>query len=194
MSDGRTHAAWIASSFAGCGLAVVASVAVTESHGLLRNFAIARGSGWIAIAALAIALCVTPVRTLRRALGWRELAWVHPCRRSFGIAAASCGLIHASFSFALVPGVRDSLFASGWLRAGVGALLLLSALLLTSFSTVLRRLRLQFWNELHWLAYPAAMLAALHTLLGPFGTPRLELALCTVIGSLIVLRFLPGRR
>ncbi|MFD1807263.1 hypothetical protein ACFSHQ_01680 [Gemmobacter lanyuensis] len=49
---------------------------------------------------------------------------------------------------------------------GMAALLLLLPLALTSNNMSLRRLGALRWRQLHWLTYPAVLLAALHHLIG----------------------------
>ena len=194
MNPARRIAFRIALGIVLAGALALLAPAFGESYGPARAFAIARASGWLASIALLGALVITPVRRLRRALGRPELGWLAALRRSFGIAAASCGLLHAGYSLANVPGVVEALFELGWLRAGIGAIALLSLLLATSFDAVIRRLRLQHWAELHWLVYPAALLIAAHAVLGPAGSPVLELTFCLCVVLLLGLRLVITRK
>ena len=188
MSAARRISFRIASAAVVFGAIAIVPFAVQESYEPVRTFVIARGSGWLAASLLTLALCVSPLRWLRRALDRPEIAWFPALRRSLGIAAAGCALAHAGFSLARVPGLYESLASLGWLRAGLSSLALLCVLLVTSFDEMTRRLRLQHWRLLHWLAYPAALAACLHALLGPFGRPALELTLTFAIVVLLATR------
>lgn len=170
------------------GAIVLAMFAMSESYAPTRSFVIARGSGWLAALLLTGALVVSPVRWLRRAAHRPELAWLVALRRSLGLTAAACALAHAAYGLTVLPGLYESLLSVGWLRAGLAANLLLCALFVTSFDTILRRLRLQHWKLLHWLVYPAALCGSLHALLSPFGIPALELTLSGTIIALLLAR------
>ena len=193
MSARRT-AFWIALGFVAASAAVAIVPSSQEHYAPARAFDLARSTGWLAAVALALALAITPLRRIRRRLGLSEMAWLAPLRRSFGLAAASCGLAHAGWSLASLPGMAESLLEVGWLRAGTAAIGLLSILLATSFDPVVRRLRLQHWAELHWLVYPAAILVGAHAVLGPAGTPAFELTFCSSIALLLGLRIVFTRK
>jgi sulfoxide reductase heme-binding subunit YedZ len=130
------------------------------------------------------ALAVTPLHRSLRA----RFPLLPALRRSLGIAAAGCGVIHATAALLGLPGLASSVLSLPWLRAGLAAILMLVALFITSFDEVVRRLRLQHWKELHRLSYPAALCVLLHALLGPFGTPAFELTLVICVALLLSLR------
>ncbi|HJL50720.1 MAG TPA: ferric reductase-like transmembrane domain-containing protein, partial [Polyangiaceae bacterium LLY-WYZ-15_(1-7)] len=147
---------------------------------------------WGALGALALALGATPIGRLGRALGrrWR----VAPARRALGLAAAALATLHAGAAlWGPLAGAWDALFGWPYLRAGALALAVLLALALTSFPRAVKALRVRHWKALHRLAYPAAGLAFVHVLLGPFAPRRWALGL---LGALLVtqlLRALPER-
>jgi DMSO/TMAO reductase YedYZ heme-binding membrane subunit len=158
-----------------------------------RGWAITRVFGWNALLALCAALCVTPINRLLRSGGSGAETWSRELRRGLGIAAASAGLVHASLAFAAVPGTRPGWLDSAQLRAGAAALLILTLLLVTSFRSIVRMLRLRSWKELHRLAYVALPLALLHVLHGPFVQVRSVLLLAGITLAVGLLRALPSR-
>ena len=188
MSAARRTAFWIALACVLAGALAIVAPSLRETYATTRAFELARGSGWLAAIALLAALAISPLRRIRRVLGRPESGWLAALRRSFGIAAASCGIVHAGYSLVSLPGITESLLELGWLRAGVAAVVTSSVLLVTSFESVLRRLRLQHWAEVHWLVYPVALLVAAHAVLGPAGTPAFELTFCLVTALLLGLR------
>jgi sulfoxide reductase heme-binding subunit YedZ len=81
----------------------------------------------------------------------------------------------------------------GWphLRAGLLALCVLVALLLSSFPSLVRLLGLRTWKELHRLAYVAALLVLQHVLLAPFAPRATVLLLFALAAGVGLLRWLP---
>jgi sulfoxide reductase heme-binding subunit YedZ len=182
MSGQRPRAARIVLAILALGAACVVMIGVRQPYAPLRTWAVVRALGWLASGCLVGALAVTPLqRVLRSPL-------LPALRRSLGLAAASCGAIHATAALFGLPGLAASVLSLPWLRAGLAAFLLLVLLFITSFAAPLRRLRLQHWKELHRLIYPAALCVAVHALLGPFGTPAFELALAACVVLLLALR------
>ena len=169
--NARRSAGFVAGACAGAG-AWAWYACRGEADAYSRALALTRACGWCALLALCGALCVTPLAKLLRVLGLRDVAALPAWRRSLGIAAGSCGLLHAAAALLWVPGTRETLWVAAQLRAGVAALLILTLLLATSFRPLLRS-----WKELHRLAYLAAAFAFVHTLLGPFAPLRSLLAL-----------------
>lgn len=182
MSTQRRRSARIVLTLAAIGGACMVMIALGQTYAPLRTWAVVRALGWVAAACLVGALAITPLQRLLRS------PLLPALRRSLGLAAASCGAIHAIAALLALPGLAASVLSLAWLRAGMAAFLLLVLLFVTSFDAPLRRLRLQHWKELHRLIYPAALLVALHALLGPFGTPALELTLAVSVVLLLALR------
>lgn len=174
-------------------LGLVATLGLRERWPVARELVLARGTGWVALAALLLSLSTTP---LARALGrLRRSPSAAPtfavARRALGMTAAWLALAHALIALAgTLAGNFAALPSSSHLRAGLTALGVLLALLLTSFARVVSLLRLRFWKELHRLAYLAAFLALQHVLLSPFAPRTLTLALFGATLLTIALRFL----
>jgi len=122
---------------------------------------LSRVSGWVAALLLLASLATSPFgpgapKTVKR---WR---------RAFGVGAAVASLAHLGLG--LAGPLRDSLDAI-WTwptyRAGALAALILTALLVTSFS---RTKRVKVWKPLHRLVYVAGALVLLHLLRLPFAS------------------------
>jgi len=189
-SDLRQRAARRVALPALLALAGVAALAMSEHWAVARELVLARGSGWIALCALLLSLCVTP---LARALArlQRSVAAspsVALTRRALGMTAAWLASLHALVALAgTLRGDLAAVPSSAHLRAGLTALAILLVLLLTSFSRVVAGLRLRFWKELHRLAYPAGLFALQHVLLSPFAPRALTLA---VFGAALLVSLL----
>jgi hypothetical protein len=192
--------------------AIVAALLLTAAGGTLlgcpgeadaysRSVALTRASGYLALVAASCALCATP---LARVVAWvmrrarpgvgaslGPLAWSRRVRRAFGIAAASCAIVHSSLALAAVPGAASALVSSPRLRFGLGALLILTLLLLTSFPRLVTRMRIAYWKELHRLAYVAWPFAMIHALLGPFASLTNLLWLAGLTLGIGMLRVIP---
>jgi DMSO/TMAO reductase YedYZ heme-binding membrane subunit len=144
----------------------------------------ARLSGLSACGVLVAALSITPLSFV--VPGWRGPgARAKAIRRRLGTSAAWLGLLHASVAFV---GVLDAepaaLLSTSHLYAGLGALFVLSILLVTSYPRAVRALGLSTWKELHRLSYVAALLIVQHVALSPFADRRLVLALLGVLSVL----------
>ncbi len=120
-------------------------------------------TGLSALTILLVTLGVTPVRRLlsrpslvllRRPLGL--FAWFY---------AVVHFLIYAVFDHQLsVPEISEDVAKHPWVLVGFSALLLLTALAVTSPAAAIRRLGARRWNRLHRLVYVAAILVILHFL------------------------------
>jgi sulfoxide reductase heme-binding subunit YedZ len=135
-----------------------------------------REPGKWALILVCTALSLTPLRHAlahsARWMGWswgRRLAdwnWLIRLRRSVGLASFFYAVAHVVTYVALdldfdwrelFADIRDKPF----ILAGLGAFLLLLPLAVTSTDAWMRRLK-RNWKRLHWLVYPAAVLAILH--------------------------------
>jgi sulfoxide reductase heme-binding subunit YedZ len=146
-----------------------------------------RATGWIAIAALALSLCATPVGRVVRRIRGRGLT-VARTRRALGIAAAASALVHLSIAVAAVfANTLDQVFSVPWIRAGASSFAILFALWITSYPVLVRALRVRYWKALHRLAYVALALAWLHALTSPFAARTTFLA----VGTAFTLTVLP---
>jgi len=116
---------------------------------------------WV-VRLLWITLAVTPAARLFKAS--KRLLM----RRTLGVATAVYALTHLSLyiidqKFNLIV-VASEIALRIYLTIGFVAVTGLTALLVTSTDGMIRRLGPR-WNQLHWLAYPIAVLAAIHLLL-----------------------------
>jgi len=112
-----------------------------------------------AVVFLLCSLALTPARSV---YGWMPLVQI---RRRVGVAAALYAGLHffiyvADQKWDLVV-VALEIVKRFYLTIGFAALLMLAALAITSTNGWQRRLR-RNWKRLHWLVYPAAVLAILH--------------------------------
>ena len=149
----------------------------------------AQASGLLACACLLAALSITPLSAL--VPRWRgPSARAKAVRRTLGMTAAWLGLAHASVAFVSVLEAEPrAVFQTAHLCAGLAALAVLLLLLLTSFPSVVRALRLRAWKELHRLSYVAVLLVAQHVALSAFAERRLVLGLLGMIAVLFATRF-----
>ena len=175
-------------------LSAFALFSVTKSYDLARELWLIRATGWAAFAALLLALAMTPADRVLRRLKVRRVpsALVIAFRRSLGISSAVLALAHGALT--LVTYLEDSwvaLLHTPYLRAGLVALAILAALLITSFPEIVALLRVRLWRELHRLAYAAVFFAFQHLLMSPFASRRLALALLASLLLIEALRFLP---
>ena len=116
-------------------------------------------SGDWAVVFLLTSLALTPARSV---FDWMPLMQI---RRRIGVAAGLYALLHffiyvADQKWNLLV-VALEIIKRFYLTIGFVALLMLLALTLTSTDGWQRRLR-RNWKRLHWLIYPAAVLAILH--------------------------------
>lgn len=107
-----------------------------------------------------VSLAVRPARAI---LQWPR---VMQLRRMVGVAAFAYAVVHlllyaAGESFDL-PKVAAEIVLRIYLTIGFAALLILTALAVTSTDGMLRRLGGRRWRHLHRLVYAAALLAVIH--------------------------------
>jgi DMSO/TMAO reductase YedYZ heme-binding membrane subunit len=165
-----------------------------DGHAYTRGWALTRSMGWTGFVALCAALCITPAAKLISAFVRVHSGWTRELRRAFGLAAGSAAFAHACAALVFVPGTRGGLFGSTQVRSGVAALLVLVLLYLTSFRSIVRRLRLQFWKELHRVAYVAVVLALVHVLHAAFVPMRAALLVVAVTFVLGLSRLLRNKQ
>ena len=151
-----------------------------------RALALARALGLLSLTYLGVTLCVSPLARLLRVGPASNL------RRALGLAAAASALLHATCAVWQSPLRLAEQYEEPGLRWGMGALLVLCALAVTSFGVVLRRLRLSTWKELHRLAYAAFGCGVLHALSMPFAWTVAILGGSVLVLLVGLLRFLPG--
>ena len=115
--------------------------------------------GLWALRFLILTLCVTPARDL---FGWNQLRY----RRALGLLAFYYALMHVATYLVLdqalnFGAVIEDILRRPFITIGMGALLLLVPLALTSSDAAIRRLG-STWNRLHKLVYVAIAAGALH--------------------------------
>jgi len=174
--------------------AVLGLQALAIGYDLEREIWFLRATGYIGLAALFLSLSITPIHRLASRLQSRRLPPAHwlAFRRTFGITAALAGLAHGTLAFTTYLDWNwQTLGATPYLRAGLVTLAILTALLLTSFPSLLKLFRVRLWQHLHRLAYIAALFLLQHLLLAPFAPRKLTLVLFAGLLLVAALRFLP---
>jgi sulfoxide reductase heme-binding subunit YedZ len=117
-------------------------------------------TGATAINLLMLSLACTPIYILS---GFKPILWL---RRPLGLYAFFYALLHFvnfigidyGFNFALL---REDLFEKRYAIAGFISFILMLPLAITSIKKVRQRLG-KNWQRLHWLVYPAAIIAVVH--------------------------------
>lgn len=157
-----------------------------------------RLTGWWALGLFVLTLTATPAQRGLRALGRNEAAViVLRARRGLGVGAALVATYHLLetlehyFGSAALPSVLDAALTQPWLRHG--ALALGASWLLAATSIRALSARTRAWSALHRLAYPIALLGALHATFAPHATLAPP-AVAVVTLGLLVARLIPMRR
>ncbi|NTU78362.1 MAG: sulfoxide reductase heme-binding subunit YedZ [Chloroflexales bacterium] len=119
-------------------------------------------TGKAALVLLLLSLACTPLHIL---LGWK---WAVALRKPLGLYSFLYICLHLLIFTAVDYGLDAGLIGQAiaekrYVLAGLASFLLLLPLALTSTRGAVRRLG-RWWRRLHWLVYPAALLAALHFL------------------------------
>ncbi len=143
-----------------------------------------------AVVFLLISLALTPARSL---FDWMPLMQI---RRRIGVAAGLYAVLHFSIYVAdqkwnLIV-VALEIAKRFYLTIGFVALLALVALSITSTDGWQNRLR-RNWKRLHWLIYPAAVLAILHFFIQSKANIGEATVAAGLFAWLMIWRFLPGK-
>lgn len=144
-------------------------------------------SGFTALTLLMLSLAVTPVRRLT---GWNQ---VQKVRRLLGLWAFFYASVHvcvyAFLDQALaLDFILEDVLERRFTLVGAAAFLLLLPLALTSTKGWIRRMG-RNWVRLHWLVYPAAVLAVIHFELGQkTDFTRLPVAMAGILAVLLGVR------
>ena len=147
--------------------------------------------GQYALKFLAASLAVTP---LRRLAGINLLRY----RRAMGLMAFF--YVAAHLSVWLFIDLRDitliwqDILRRPYITIGMAAFLLMLPLALTSSNAAIRRLGAVRWRRLHRLAYPLALLAAVHFVMVRKGWQLEPLLWLAGIALLLLLRLVPAPR
>jgi sulfoxide reductase heme-binding subunit YedZ len=120
--------------------------------------------GDTAIRVLLVTLAISPIRDIT---GWAPIAII---RRRVGLAAFFYALLHLLAYFWLdrnwsIPGLIEDVTLRTYIMLGMAALTLMIPLAITSNNTSIRKLGRKVWDRIHWLVFPAAILAIGHNLL-----------------------------
>ena len=161
--------------------------------------AIEQRLGRTAVYFLIASLSVTPVYIIT---GWKQIL---PRRRALGLYAFFYACLHfltfAGLDYGFnINQILDLIATKPYIVAGTLAFSLLLPLAITSFDYFIRRMK-RTWKRLHWLVYPAALIAILHfawarkgDLLRLQGNILQPLLLGLLLIILLVLRLPPVRR
>ncbi|NRF68469.1 sulfoxide reductase heme-binding subunit YedZ [Aquincola sp. S2] len=170
-----------------------------------------REPGWWALTFLLATLAITPLRHAGvRVAKWcgtrwgRRLAdwnWLVRLRRWLGLASFAYALAHVAVYATLDLGLQwrefvADLRAKPFMVAGLAAFVLLIPLAVTSTDAWMRRLK-RNWKRLHWLVYPAGVLAVLHFVWlskpGVLQPYAYALALGVLLGWRVVVHWCSGK-
>lgn len=141
---------------------------------------------------LLLALAVTPIH---RVTGWTPIMTV---RRVIGLWAFGYVFLHFAIFFGLdllgsIAELWEEIRRRWFILFGMGALLLLLPLAVTSTRGWIRRLGGRNWQRLHRAVYIAGLLAIIHVVLEAKGRQAEPLVYGAILAVLLLLRFLPTR-
>jgi sulfoxide reductase heme-binding subunit YedZ len=143
------------------------------------------GLGLWALRLLIATLFISPLR-------WVGLNLLR-FRRQLGLVAFAFVVLHFASWLTIDMGLRwgqilPDLYKRWYILIGMTALVLLTPLAVTSNNISIRRLGAQRWNQLHKLAYPATILAALHfSMVGKVYTTEM-LTYAAILAGLLAVR------
>jgi sulfoxide reductase heme-binding subunit YedZ len=165
--------------------------ALTGNLGADPVITLQRGLGLTALQLLVAVLAVTPLRNLT------GISLVR-FRRALGVLAFAYAALHVAVWLALDLAFRwgeiwADIVKRPYITAGFAAFLMLVPLAVTSNNLSVRRLGAAAWKRLHWLTYPAAVLAAIHFLWLVKAWPREPLLYLGAVAALLALRWRPLR-
>ena len=141
---------------------------------------------------LLLTLAVTPLRRITGKAEWMAT------RRPLGLWAFAYACLHllVYFGLNLLFSIADLLEDIGkhpFVLFGMGGLLLLLPLALTSTRRSMTRLG-RNWRRLHWLIYPAALLAATHFIYRVKGFQIEPWVYAAIVVLLLAVRLVPRQR
>lgn len=181
-------------AFALCCAPLVKLAVDGATRGLTANpvEAVQHRLGFWALTLLAASLAATPLQRLA------GLAWPVRLRRLLGLFAFAYAALHFLWWLVVDQGLALDAVAADvakrpFVTVGLVAFLLLLPLALTSTDAWVRRLGFPAWKRLHRLAYPAALLGALHFLWRVKADRQRPAIFAALIGALLLARLLPRR-
>lgn len=165
-------------------------LAITGQLGVVPAEALEHEYGQLALKFLIGSLCVTP---LRRFTGVNLLRF----RRALGLLAFGYVVLHllvwAILDVQIVSLMWADIVKRRYITIGMAAGLLLLPLALTSNRWSIRKLGRR-WNRLHYLVYPAALLAGLHFIWLRKGLQMEPILYTGVIVLVLATRLVPARK
>lgn len=162
-------------------------LAATGGLGVEPIEALEHRYGELALQLLVAGLAVTPLRKL---LGLNLM----PLRRAIGVLAFCYVLAHllvwAVLDVQSLSAIWADIFKRPYVTIGMAGFALLLPLAVTSNNWAVRRLGGMRWRSLHKLAYPAAVLGAVHYIWLAKGFQIEPLVYLAIILALLAVRFL----
>lgn len=147
--------------------------------------------GDVALKLLLVGLAVTP---LRQRLGLNFQCW----RRAIGVLAFFFVLAHflvwAALDVQTISGIWGDIVKRPYVTIGMAGFLCLIPLAMTSNNWAVRKCGAVRWRKLHKLAYPAAVLGAVHYVWLAKGFQIEPLVYLAITLALLALRFAPQRK
>lgn len=147
--------------------------------------------GEVALKLILVGLAVTP---LRQRLGVNFLCW----RRALGVLAFFYVLAHflvwAVLDVQTVSAIWADIIERPYVTIGMAGFLALIPLAVTSNNWAVRKLGTLKWRRLHKLAYPAAVLGAVHYVWLVKGFQFEPLVYLAITLALLAFRFWPQRK
>ncbi|MCR8724295.1 sulfite oxidase heme-binding subunit YedZ [Frigidibacter sp. ROC022] len=162
-------------------------LALTRSTGIWTNQVqgLEHVVGLLALKILIAILAITPIRTYT---GINLVKF----RRALGVSAFFLVLYHFLVWWFLdvqtLGRVVADIIKRPYITIGMGALVLLLPLAVTSNNLSIRKLGPLAWRRLHWLTYPAVLLAAVHFVWLRKGWQLEPLTYLAIIVALLLLR------
>ena len=144
-------------------------------------------TGMLALIFLLLSLTITPLKSLSGWGGWLSM------RRSLGLYAFFYAALHFGIYVTFDRGLSlfstmKELSSRTFLQIGFASLLMMVPLAITSTNALQRKLGAKRWKRLHQLAYPLAILAAVHFYMSVKSDVREPLAFGGVLAVLLGLR------
>ncbi|MBV8084445.1 MAG: sulfoxide reductase heme-binding subunit YedZ [Chloroflexi bacterium] len=145
-------------------LAPAASILLRIPNNGLGANPIAEAENELGLSALVFLVACIACTPARRLLGW---TWPMRIRRELGLLAFFYALVHFLTYMVLdqffdFRSILADILQRPFITVGFTALVLLAPLAWTSRSTSIRRMGYVNWARLHWLVYPAGILAVVH--------------------------------
>lgn len=154
-------------------------------------------TGFLAILFLVLSLAITPLRLISGA------NWLSHFRRMLGLFAFFYACTHLGTYYVWDRGLNfasliDEAIKRPFIYFGMGALILMIPLAITSTNGMIKRIGGKNWKNLHMLVYPAAILAMTHYWLASklVGTTQKTMlaVLILLLGYRVAVRFFPALR